>query len=68
MSFRYRIGVPADSPEIEVDGVRIAVAREGRGPAVVCLHAIGHGGRDFEAFAAAVRDSFEVIRLAAPRH
>ena len=57
------IGVPAGSPEIEVDGVRLAVAREGRGPTVVCLHAIGHGGRDFEAFAAAMKDRFEIIRI-----
>ena len=35
-----------------VDGVRLAVAREGKGPPVICLHAIGHGGGDYEAFAA----------------
>jgi pimeloyl-ACP methyl ester carboxylesterase len=62
-NFRYDTGVPAGSLEIWVDGVRLAVAREGAGPPVVCLHAIGHGGRDFEAFVAAVRDRFEVIRV-----
>jgi pimeloyl-ACP methyl ester carboxylesterase len=62
-SLRAPIGVPADSPIIEVDGVRLAVARDGRGPAIVCLHAIGHGGRDFDAFTAAVKDRFEVIRI-----
>ncbi len=62
-NFRYEIGVPAGSAEILVDGVRLATVREGRGPAVVCLHAIGHGGRDFEAFTAAVKGRFEVIRI-----
>lgn len=49
--------------EIEVEGVRLAVVREGRGPAVVCLHAIGHDGRDFETFAEAIKDRFEIIRI-----
>jgi pimeloyl-ACP methyl ester carboxylesterase len=57
------LGVPEGSPVIEVDGVRLAVARLGRGPTVVCLHATGHGGRDFEAFAEAMSDRFEVIRI-----
>src|SRR5438105_2699741 len=60
---RQDLGVPMGSPEITVDGVRLAVAREGQGQAVVCLHAIGHGGRDFDAFTAAVKDRFEVIRV-----
>lgn len=63
MNLREQAGVPAGSAEIMVDGVRFAVAREGKGPAVVCLHAIGHGGRDFEAFTSAVKDQFEVIRM-----
>jgi pimeloyl-ACP methyl ester carboxylesterase len=63
MSQREEIGVPRGSPEIEIDRVRLAVAREGRGPALVCLHAVGHGGRDFEAFTALVRERFEVIRV-----
>ncbi|WP_394761407.1 alpha/beta fold hydrolase [Phenylobacterium sp.] len=53
----------ATAQEIEVDGVRLAVVREGHGPAVVCLHAIGHDGRDFEAFSAAMRARFEIIRI-----
>jgi 4,5:9,10-diseco-3-hydroxy-5,9,17-trioxoandrosta-1(10),2-diene-4-oate hydrolase len=63
MSNLSEMGVPAGSPEIAVDGVRLAVAREGRGPPVVCLHAIGHGGRDFEAFTKALRHRFEIIRI-----
>jgi 4,5:9,10-diseco-3-hydroxy-5,9,17-trioxoandrosta-1(10),2-diene-4-oate hydrolase len=56
-------GVPEGSPSVEVDGVRLSYARRGKGQAVVCLHAIGHGGRDFEALAASIEDKFEVIRL-----
>src|ERR1700730_13093235 len=45
---RYETGVPAGSLELLVDGVRLAVARDGKGPQVICLHAIGHGGGDYE--------------------
>ena len=60
---RYEAGVPAGSLEVLVDGVHLAVAREGKGPPVVCLHAIGHGGGDYEAFVAAMRDRFEIVRI-----
>lgn len=63
MNLREEAGVPTGSAEIMVEGVRLAVTRAGRGPAVVCLHAIGHGGRDFEGLAHAVEDRFEVIRI-----
>ncbi|MEI4861588.1 hypothetical protein Q8G41_28790, partial [Klebsiella pneumoniae] len=53
---------------VESCGVRLAVHREGSGPTVVCLHAIGHGGGDFEAFAQSVRADFEVIRIDWPGH
>jgi pimeloyl-ACP methyl ester carboxylesterase len=62
-NLRYEVGVPAGSRDVVVDGVRLAVAREGRGPTVVCLHAIGHGGRDFEALTAAIGDRFDVVRI-----
>jgi pimeloyl-ACP methyl ester carboxylesterase len=63
MSCREAIGVPAGSALVEIDAVRLAVAREGKGHPVVCLHAIGHGSGDFAAFADAVKDRFEVIRV-----
>jgi len=63
MDYRADAGVPAVSDEILVDGVRLAVAREGSGPPVLCLHAIGHGGRDYESFSSLMRDRYEVIRL-----
>jgi 4,5:9,10-diseco-3-hydroxy-5,9,17-trioxoandrosta-1(10),2-diene-4-oate hydrolase len=60
---REAIGVAAGSEMVEVCGVRLAVQREGSGPPVVCLHAIGHDGRDFDSFAAAIKDSFGVVRV-----
>jgi len=60
---RYETGVPAGSLEVLVDGVRLAMARDGKGPPVICLHAIGHGGGDYEAFVVAMRDRFEIVRI-----
>lgn len=48
---------------IEIDGHRIAVARRGNGTPVLCLHAIGHGARDFEQFAHLIGEAFEAIAL-----
>lgn len=47
----------------DVAGTRVAVSRSGRGPAVVCLHATGHGARDYEPLAARIGGSFEVIAV-----
>src|SRR5205823_1809781 len=44
---RGEVGAAAPFNEIEVGGVRLAYNDEGYGPAVVCLHAIGHGARDY---------------------
>jgi pimeloyl-ACP methyl ester carboxylesterase len=62
-NLRLEIGVPDGSQTLVADGVRLAVARDGNGPPIVCLHAIGHGGLDFAAFTDAVKDRFEVIRI-----
>lgn len=63
MSARAETGVPESAVRLNIDGTELAVARSGQGPAVVCLHAIAHGGRDFEAFAKLVGDRFEIIRI-----
>ena len=47
----------------DVGGTRVAVSRRGAGPAVVCLHATGHGARDFELLAERVGDDFEIIAV-----
>jgi pimeloyl-ACP methyl ester carboxylesterase len=54
--------------EISVDGVTLAVRRIGRGAPLVCLHAIGHDSRDFEALAERIGGRFEVIALDWPGH
>lgn len=60
---RWETGVPAGSPVVTVDGVVLAYDRQGGGPPVVCLSAIQHGARDFDALAARIAQRFEVIRL-----
>lgn len=47
--------------QIEAAGAPIAVRVTGRGRPVLCLHATGHDGRDFEPFAARVGDAFRVV-------
>lgn len=46
---------------IEAAGARIAVRRHGDGPPVLCLHATGHGGRDFDAIARRLGASYDFI-------
>jgi pimeloyl-ACP methyl ester carboxylesterase len=41
------LGVRESSARIEVDGAVLAWAESGEGVPVVCLHAAGHGARDF---------------------
>jgi 4,5:9,10-diseco-3-hydroxy-5,9,17-trioxoandrosta-1(10),2-diene-4-oate hydrolase len=60
---RAAVGAQAPVTWIEIDGRRLAAMRRGRGKPVLCLHAIGHGARDFEDFAALVGDTFEIIAL-----
>lgn len=63
-----RLGVPEGATIITVDGVALAVASEGEGPAVVCLHAIGHGGSDYTGLAQALSHQYRVIRIDWPGH
>lgn len=60
---RYACGVPETAQFVDCDGVRLAVSREGQGPALVCLHSVGHGGGDFAGLAAMLSDRYEVIRI-----
>lgn len=61
MAKREDCGVQNDAVMVDCDGVQLAVSRQGKGPPVVCLHAIGHGGHDFDALTGAIRDRFEVV-------
>jgi 4,5:9,10-diseco-3-hydroxy-5,9,17-trioxoandrosta-1(10),2-diene-4-oate hydrolase len=44
---RHEIGVGEDHKRMTVDGVELAYEDRGEGDLVVCLHATGHGARDF---------------------
>jgi len=68
MSLREAVGTELGAELVEVDGVRLAVSREGNGPPLVCLHAVAHGARDYQPFTRAIRDRFEVICIDWPGH
>src|SRR5882672_12355812 len=52
----------------DVLGIRPAYDDAGAGPPVVCLHAIGHGARDFAALSERLRSRFRVVALDFPDH
>ena len=61
-TFRYRVGVVEPYSMVLAAGTTIAVSRRGAGVPVLCLHAVAHGGRDFEAFTERVAgEGFEVV-------
>lgn len=68
MNLRQACGVQENPLFIEIDQVRIAYTRKGRGRPIVCLHAIGHGSRDFESFTDLMHSQFEIISLDWPNH
>jgi 4,5:9,10-diseco-3-hydroxy-5,9,17-trioxoandrosta-1(10),2-diene-4-oate hydrolase len=53
---------------VEIDGVTLAVDRAGRGAPVVCLHSVGHDGRDFDPLVDRCGDAFEFVRVDWPGH
>ena len=53
---------------ISVDGVRLAVHRQGEGEPVVCLTAIGHDAFDFRPFANRLPSGLEIICIEWPSH
>jgi pimeloyl-ACP methyl ester carboxylesterase len=62
-ALRAQVGAPDPVAWIDAGGVRLAAMRRGSGIPVLCLHAIGHGARDFEDFAARVGKDYEIIAL-----
>jgi pimeloyl-ACP methyl ester carboxylesterase len=60
--FRFQVGVQQPFSFVWACGTQIAISRVGKGSPVICLHATGHGGRDYAAFANSISsDGFEVI-------
>ena len=66
-SFRSRLSGAGDL-SLDVEGVRLAYSDEGQGVTLICLHAIGHGSRDFLAVREALKNSYRVITLDWPGH
>jgi 4,5:9,10-diseco-3-hydroxy-5,9,17-trioxoandrosta-1(10),2-diene-4-oate hydrolase len=60
---RSAVGATAPWREVTVDGVRLACDDEGAGPALVCLHAIGHGAGDFARLRRTLRGRHHVLAL-----
>ena len=65
---RAALGARSADQHVVVDGVRLAYDDEGSGPVLLCLHAVGHGARDFERLRARFRDRSRVIALDWPGH
>jgi pimeloyl-ACP methyl ester carboxylesterase len=60
---RAAVGASPPWRETTIDGVRLAYDDEGAGPAIVCLHAIGHGAGDFRRLRARLGGRHRVIAL-----
>jgi len=65
---RAALGASDPCREVTLDGVRVTFDDEGRGQTVVCLHAIGHGARDFATFRERNRHRYRVLALDWPDH
>ena len=65
----YRSAVGAQEPRktILLEGVSLSYSDSGgAGPVLICLHAIGHGARDFEDLSRRLGNGFRVIALDFP--
>lgn len=60
---RAAVGVRPPWQTITIDGVRLAYSDDGTGPAIVCLHAIGHGAGDFTRLRERLRSRYRVVAL-----
>lgn len=67
-SLRQRLGVTQPYRLCDVDGIRVAFRQVGEGRDIVCLHAIGHGGSDFEAVAPALARRYRLTIIDWPGH
>jgi pimeloyl-ACP methyl ester carboxylesterase len=67
-TLRSELGVTGSAHYVDVDGIPIACSDDGSGEPVICLHAIGHGARDFDHFRSAMRGRYRVVTLDWPGH
>lgn len=63
ISLRAAVGAQPPIKWITIGGSRMAAMRRGEGTPVLCVHAIGHGARDFEPLAAKIEGRFEILAL-----
>jgi len=68
VSARSALGASAPWKEAIVKGVTLAWADSGAGDEIVCLHAIGHGARDFERLRSRFAAKYRVVALDWPGH
>ena len=57
-----------DTWMLDAAGIRLAVTRTGHGIPIICLHAIGHGARDFVNLSARLGGQYQIIALDWPGH
>jgi len=62
-NFRAAVGAQEPVTWIDANGIRLAATRRGSGKPIICLHALGHGARDFEELAKRLGDNFEIVSL-----
>jgi len=53
---------------VEIEGVRVAYRQQGIGRDIICLHAIGHGGGDFDGIVAPLARQCRVTVIDWPNH
>lgn len=58
----------AQTVMLDIGGAKIAVMRAGQGPAIVCLHAIAHGARDYLKLAERLGGRFTFYAIDFPGH
>jgi 4,5:9,10-diseco-3-hydroxy-5,9,17-trioxoandrosta-1(10),2-diene-4-oate hydrolase len=68
MAMQDGAGETAQRLMLDIAGTKLAVTRRGRGPALVCLHAIGHGARDFDELAERLGGHLSIIAIDFPGH
>jgi 4,5:9,10-diseco-3-hydroxy-5,9,17-trioxoandrosta-1(10),2-diene-4-oate hydrolase len=65
--FRSAVGAQEPRKTLTVDGVLIAYSDTGGGgPVLICLHAIGHGARDFQDLSRRLGPQYRVIAIDFP--
>lgn len=61
-------GISTDHWMLDAAGIRLAVTRTGHGLPIVCLHAIGHGARDFALLSELLGQQHQVFAIDWPGH